>query len=468
MKKGRVSLTSLSVEGGTVVTVDRHRRVIQHGCVFIEEGKITFVGKIGEKPPGLKPEIVIDARGRVVMPGLIDTHVHLAQALIRGCADDLSLVDWLQHRVWPLQGSYDESDGLLSSELCMLEMLKSGTTTFLESGLHHRYGVNGIAELTKRVGLRAFLSKMIMDGSGYGDTAGIMPPGMVEERDACLNEAESLFRNWNGVGRIKVWLAARSLGAVSPGLYREIGEMARRLGTGLTMHLNEVPEDSTYSIKQFGKTPVEMMNDLGILGERAVFAHMVWATDREVELLSKSGSSVAHCPSSNAKLASGIARVPEMIKKGVKVGLGCDGAPCNNTYDMLREMRIASLLQKARLLNPAVMPAEQVLEMATINGARALGVDNEVGSIEVGKRADLILIDTNRPSMTPLFDPVSAVVYGATGEDVETVMVDGEILMQNRIVSTIDEERVLRQAQSRGMELLERVGIRVSPDWPVT
>jgi cytosine/adenosine deaminase-related metal-dependent hydrolase len=211
--------------------------------------------------------------------------------------------------------------------------------------------------------------------------------------------------------------------------------------------------------------PAELMNQVGLVGRNVVFAHGVWLTEKEWQILASKGASIAHCPSSNMKLASGIAKVPEMLEAGVNVGLGCDGGPSNNCYDMVREMKTASLLQKARLLDPLVMRAETVLEMATINGAKALGLQKDLGSIEVGKKADLILVSLKKPHLTPALNPVSHLVYAAEGPDVETVIIDGKIIMENRRVKTFDEEKVIQEANRRGEKLLERSGVEIASKW---
>lgn len=449
--------------------MDKDRRVIRDGAVLVQNGHITNAGRADEVRPNPRAEFELDASGMLISPGLIDLHVHLAQALLRGCADDTSLIDWLQKFVWPLQGNFGAEDGKASAELCMLEMIKSGTTTFLESLLHSRYGFDGVAHCLEKSGMRGVLSKTVMGLPGYGGETGIMHPGMVEDADTCLREVESHFKRWNGRadGRVGVWYGARSLGGCTRELYERIAKGAQNLRTGVTMHLGEVQEDVHYAKKEFGMTPTEFMDQVGLVGRRVVFAHGVWLTEPEWQILAAKGAAVAHCPSSNSKLASGIARVPEMMTAGVNVGLGCDGGPSNNCYDMIREMKTASLLQKARLLDPLVMKAETALEMATINGARALGLEKELGSIEVGKKADLILITMKKPHLTPVFNPVSHLVYAAEGSDVETVIIDGEILMENRKVRTLAEESVIREANRRAQKLLDRAGVDVSPKLPI-
>ena len=462
-------MTSVLISGGTIVTMDPYRRIVRDGAIMVQDDQIVSVGKTVEVKPGSRAEIEIDAKGMVVLPGLVDTHVHLAQALIRGCADDVSLIDWLQKFVWPLQGNFEAEDGKASAELCMLEMIKSGTTTFLESLLHSRYGFDGVAESLQRSGMRGILSKTVMGLAGYGSEESIMHPGMIENAETCLREVENYFKRWNGRadGRIKVWYGARSLGGCTPELYREIAEGAKRLGTGVTVHLSEVQEDVRYAQKEFGKRPVEFMDQVGLVGSNVVFAHGVWFEEKEWVILAEKGASIAHCPSSNMKLASGIAPVPEMLKSGVNVSLGCDGGPSNNCYDMIREMKAASLLQKARLRDPLIMDSETVIEMATINGAKALGLQKEIGSIEVGKKADLILISLKKPHLVPVLNPVSHLAYAAQGSDVETVIIDGKIVMENRMVKTVDEERILEQANHRAAGLLDRAGIKVGPKWPI-
>ena len=441
--------------------MDPGRRVIEDGAILTEGGLITQVGKSSQVKPERQAEFELDASGMVILPGLVDTHVHLAQALNRGCADDASLIDWLQKFVWPLQGNFDSQDGKASAELCMLEMIKSGTTTFLESLLHTRYGFDGIAESVASAGMRGFLGKTVMSLPGYGSEKSIMHPGMVEDGETCLREVETYFKRWNGKadGRLGVWYGARSLGGCTPELYRQISDGAARLGTGVTMHLSEVQEDVRYARREFGKLPAEFMDEVGLVAPKVVFAHGVWLTEPEWAILARKHASVAHCPSSNMKLSSGIASVPQMTKAGVNVGLGCDGGPSNNSYDMIREMKTASLLQKVRTMDPLTLNASTAIEMATMNGAKALGLENQIGSIEVGKKADLIIVNLRKPHLTPTFNPVSSVVYAAEGSDVETTIIDGKIIMENRVVKTLDEERIIQTANERAPKLLQRAGL---------
>jgi cytosine/adenosine deaminase-related metal-dependent hydrolase len=456
-------MVSIRISGGAIITMDSNRRVIRDGVVDVEGSRIVEVAQPDEAGRS-HPEFEIDAKGMVVLPGLVDTHIHLAQALIRGCADDTSLIDWLQKFVWPLQGNFEPADGKASAELCMLEMVKSGTTSFLETLLHSRYGFDGIAASVQKSGMRGILSKTVMGIPGYGTEKSIMHPGMIEDAETCLREVESHFRRWNGEanGRIRVWYGARSLGGCTRELYERIARAAQELGTGVTMHLSEVQEDVRYAKKEFGMMPAEFMSRVGLVGKNVVFAHGVWLTENEWVILARGGANVAHCPSSNMKLSSGIASVSEMMNAGVNVCLGCDGGPSNNCYDMIREMKIASLLQKVKTMDPLTMSAQAVLEMATIKGARAIGLERQIGSIEIGKKADLILVDMRKPHLTPTFDPVSNIIYAGEGSDFDTTIIDGEIIMQHRVVKTLDEEKIVREANERAVKLFERAGLNVS------
>jgi cytosine/adenosine deaminase-related metal-dependent hydrolase len=453
--------SSLLIEDAIIVTMDPRRRVVEGGSILIEGGRIAEIRGPGAGRPE-KAEQRISAKGMAVLPGLVDTHLHLAQSLLRGCADDLSLVEWLRQRVWPIQGCFTKEDGRVSAELSMLEMLRSGTTSFVGVDVVSRYGFDGIARSVVKAGMRGALAKTIMDSPGYGRKGSMMPAGLVEEKEACIREAKLMVKKWNGIreGLVRTWLAPRSLGGCSRELYEEVAELAEEQKTRVTMHLAEVKEDVRYAKQNFGLTPFEFIEKVGLARPGSLFAHMVWLTDNDVRKVAKTRANVAHCPSSNLKLASGIPKVPELLGAGANVGLGCDGAPCNNSHDMIREMKIAAVIQKGRLLDPLTMPAMAVLEMATVRGARAMGMESEIGSIEVGKKADLAIIDLKKPHLTPFRDIVSNIVYSAMGSDVDTVLVDGRLLLRHGKALTLDENRVVGEAQRRQDELISRSGVR--------
>ncbi len=458
---------SILIKHGYVLTMNQKREIIRDGALLIEDGRITRVGKTDRIKESA--EIEIDASNKIVMPGLIDTHVHLSQALIRGCADDVSLVDWLKNYVWVLQGNYTKEDGKISAELCMAEMIRTGTTSFLDCMIHSRYGFDGIAKSVEKIGMRAALSKIIMDSTGYADSPDIMYPGMVEDADECMRETSSMYDKWHGKaeGRIQIWYGLRSLGAVTSELFKEVARNARERNTGMTMHLGEVVDDVRFVRKNYGMSLTEFAQEHSLLGPDMVFAHGVHFDSDDLQRLANTQTNVSHCPSSNMKLASGFARVPEMIKIGVPVSLGCDGGPSNNTYDMVREMRLAALIHKAYTSDPLVVSAEQVIEMATLGGAQAMGISNKVGTLELGKIADLIIIDLTDLSMIPTSNPVSNLVYSGAGHNVSTTIVNGQLLMHDKKLLTIDEDRLRERVSKHAQEILERAGIEIRPKWPV-
>ena len=455
---------------GTLVTLDPARRIIADGALHVEDGVIAAIGTRAELAARLPPDHPrTDLRGGLVLPGLVNTHVHLAQALIRGCADDLALVDWLTRRVWVLQGSYDAEDARLSAELAILEMLRSGTTCFVESMLASHYGFDAIAGVVERSGIRAALSKIVMDLPSYAQAPDSMHPGMVESAEASFEEALGLHARWDGAaqGRIQVWFGPRPPGGCTPALYRRMMEAAAARGMGVTVHLAEVREDVEHIRREHGLPAIEYARSVGMLGPRVLLVHVVWVGPEEIGLLAETGTHVSHNPLSNSKLASGIAPIPEMLAAGVNVGLGTDGGPSSNDYDLVRAMRWASYLHKARTLDPTLMPCEQVLEMATLNGARALGWDDRIGSLEPGKRADFAVFDLDRPHLTPAPNPLSALVCAGTGKDVHMVVIDGKVVVQDGQVLTLDQGRILAEARERAARLYRRAGIEIRPRWPV-
>lgn len=440
--------------------MDAAGHIFRDGDILIEDGVINFVGPSGSAPSSA--EETIDARSCIVIPGLIDTHVHLAQALLRGLVpDNVRLIPWLRDWVWPLQGVYDASDGRVSATLCITEMLKSGTTCFLESLLHTRYGFDGIAEAVKSSGIRGVLSKSIMDLPGYAKESTIMNPGMIEQKDATIAEFKEMHRKWNNKagGRILVWLGLRTPGACTQELYREAARIRREFDSGITMHLAEVKEDLEY-FESLATRPGQFLEQLGLLGGRHVYAHCVWLSAQDIEKFAATRTSVAHCPSSNLKLGSGVAPVLEMIRKGVNVTLGCDGGPSNDCYDLLRETKLASLLQKGTHQDASCITAIDVLKMATINGARALGLDDKIGSIGPGKKGDVTVVSLRGPSLLPALNPIDNLVYAGSGSDVRDVLVDGRILVRDRQLLTLDEDSVREETRKHAVDVLERCGLR--------
>jgi Cytosine deaminase and related metal-dependent hydrolases len=453
----------------TILTMNATRDIISNGALLMRENRIVALGKTHELCAQYPDEEVIDVGGKLLLPGLIDTHVHVAQALIRGCADDMALIQWLCERVWVLQGNFTHDDGYVSTRLCVAEMLKSGTTTFLESMLAHRYGFDGVARAVAESGIRACLAGIVMDVGTYATKDNAMHPGMIESRETSLLGVLDMHSKWHGAAndRIHVWFGPRTPGGVTPELYREMSSYAQQRDMGITMHLAEVEADKTFLRERYNLSPVAFAESVGLLGPKSVLVHMVWLEDEDITRLAATHTSVSHNPSSNSKLASGICKVPQMLASGVNVALGCDGGPSNNDYDLIREMKLAAILHKAVALDPLIVPAETVLEMATINGARALGLEHEIGSLEVGKKADLIVVDLERLHTTPSVNPVSTLVYAATGGEVETVVVDGRIVVRDRQLLTMDEHEIIVQARQHADDLYRRAGIEIKLRWPV-
>jgi len=453
-----------------IITMNPAREIITNGAILVEGKRIKALGKADELRRTYQVDEVIDVGGKLIIPGLIDTHVHVAQALIRGCADDMALIQWLCERVWVLQGNFTRDDGYVSARLCIAEMLKSGTTTFLESMLAHRYGFDGIAQAVEESGIRACLAGIVMDIGTYAtQDANTMHPGLVESREMSLLGVLDAHSKWQGAAedRIHVWFGPRTPGGVTPELYREMSDYARQRDMGITMHLAEVEADKIFLQEKYGLSPVYFAESVGLLGAKTVLVHMVWLNDQDIAKLAETRTNVSHNPSSNSKLASGVCKVPQMLAGGVNVALGCDGGPSNNDYDLIREMKLAAILHKAVSHDPLIVPAESVLEMATINGARALGLEHEIGSLEAGKKADFAIIDLNRLHTTPSPNPVSTLVYAATGGEVDTVVVDGQIVVEQGQLLSMDEEEIIVEAQKHANALYKRAGIEIKPKWPV-
>lgn len=453
----------------TLITVNEKREVIKDAAIYVVKNVIEDIGKTPDLTEKYADEETFDFKGQIVLPGLISLHVHLAQSLLRTAGDDLPLIQWLCDRVWCMQGCFTEEDGYVASKLTIAEMLKSGTTTFVESLFAERYGFGGAVKAVVESGIRGCLGKVVMDQPRYATQDGVsMHPGLIED-ERSLENAVKCFDKYHGDGngRVEVWFGARTPGGVSEDLYRRMVKIAREKDIGVTMHCAEVKPDREFFASK-NHTPMTYCKELDLLAPRTVLAHMVHLDDNDIELLKGTGASVAHCPTSNAKLASGICRVKELLEADVPVGLGCDGCPCNNVMDLLQEMKLASLLPKAVHGDPLLVPAEKVIEMATIIGAKALGKEKEIGSIEIGKKADFISIDlTDKIYAQPMRDPCSMVVYIATGNDVSNVVVDGKMIMQDRELLTIDEKQLIVDANVHGEQVVKRANIVPEVRWPV-
>lgn len=433
---------SILIKGGQIVTVDRQMRIFS-GDVLIEGDRIAALGKL-DSPA----DLVIDASGKAVLPGFVQTHIHLCQTLFRGYADDLELIDWLRRRVWPLEAAHDEESLYTSALLGAAELLKGGTTCVLTmETVNH---TDMVFQAVERIGLRAIIGKCIMD-------RGEMPGPLRETIEGTLDESLRLYQRWHGRAGGRLWfaLAPRFVLSCSRQLLLKVGELARELRLLVHTHAAESRREVEMVREETGRGNIEYLDDCGLAGPGVCLAHCVWPSDSELSLLSASRTRVLHCPSSNLKLASGIAPVAEMLELGIPVSLGADGAACNNNLDMFTEMRLASLLQKVRR-GPTALPASRALQLATIEGARALGLDSEIGSIEVGKKADLAIVDLEKLHALPSPDIISALVYSGRASDVRSVIVDGKLLVDEGRLLGLDERQLAEASRRQAGKLVER------------
>lgn len=422
------------------VTMDKKRRFQKDASIVIEDDRIVELGPTEElKRNYSNTDKVIDAKGMVAFPGLINSHAHLSQTILRGLADDLPLIEWLKP-IFLLRKDASREEIILSTALGCLEMIKNGITTVatLQSS---RY-IDDAAKIIQESGLRSVIARISTDYKEVETTP-------VESVDQSIRGNEVFIRRWHNSasGRIRVMLGPLGLPASSLELFKQMKELSKKYKVGIHTHAGENKKTSGELNRQYGKGEIGVLNDLGILGPDVVLAHCISVSDDDITLLSGTRTNVVHCPCSNMKLATGIAPIPKMIESGINVALGTDGAPSNNRLDMITEMKHAALLHKVATLSPKAIHATQVLEMATINGAKALKVENEVGSLEKDKKADLILVGFRKPHLLPNWNPISHLVYSATGCDVETVICNGQVLMENRKLKTLDEESFLDKAR---------------------
>jgi len=428
----------LLITNGTVVTMNAAREVLAGADVLVQQGRIARVGR--RIASGENAVRVLDAGGHAVLPGFVHGHLHACQTLFRNQADGLELLQWLRERIWPMEGAHDEKSMRASADLTFVELIKAGSTAALDMGTVRHTDV--IFESARDCRFRLTSGKAMMD---VGDD---LPAALRETTSESLSESLRLIKSWHGThgGRLRYALAPRFALSCTEELLRAVAGKSRELSVRIHTHASENQSECEAIRHRTGKDNVDYFHSLGLTGPEVTLAHCVWLTFGEHAVLRDTQTRVCHCPSSNLKLGSGVARVPELLRDGVHVGLGADGAACNNNLDMFSEMRLAALIHNPRM-GPASMPPMQVLEMATIGGARALGLEAEIGSIEVGKRADLAIVSLRGAHAIPSSrDVAGQLVYSARASDVRDVLIDGEMVMSQRELLTLDEEAVVARA----------------------
>ncbi len=435
------------IKDAEIVTMNERNDVI-YGDILVENDRIVAVGTVEQG----HVDKVIPARGKTVIPGFVQTHIHLCQTLFRGQADDLELLDWLKTKIWPLEACHDAESIYYSALLGIGELIQSGTTTIIDmETVHH---TDSAFQAMAESGIRALSGKVMMDD---GED---VPPGLKETTEESIRESVDLLEKWNlaANGRIRYAFCPRFVLSCTEDLLVQVRDLSEKYNVHVHTHASENRKEITLVEQSRGMRNVVYLDRIGLTNPRLILAHCVWLDEEEMRIVRDKGVKVAHCPGSNLKLASGIAPVPQMMSTACHVGLGADGAPCNNNLDIFHEMRLAALIHKVDH-GPTAMNAASVLRMATIGGAEVAGLAHEIGSIEVGKKADICILDLNDFHTYPSVgvDPISRVVYSATRSDVVTTIIDGRIVMEDRELKTIDKETVLREANRSLRRVLERV-----------
>jgi 5-methylthioadenosine/S-adenosylhomocysteine deaminase len=434
----------LLITNGTVITMDPARRVLTPGAVAVRGPDIVAVGSPDEIGQAFTPRRIIDASRRVIMPGLINTHGHAPMVMYRGLADDLALMNWLQQYIFPAEAkTVAPAFVRAGTELAALEMIRSGTTTYVDM----YYFEEEIARATRSAGLRGLLGQTVI---------GFPSPDAKTPADA-LSRTERFLREFADDPLITPAVAPHSMYLVEKDVLLACRALAVKHQKPLLIHLAETEDEIKTARERFQASPTAYLQQIGFWAPRTIAAHGVWVTDEDIAMLAQAQVGVSHNPESNMKLASGTAPITKYLKAGVPLGLGTDGAASNNDLDMFEAMRQAAFLHKLATRDSRALPAATVLDLATLGGARALGMDRQVGSLERGKRADLLVVGMTSPRQTPLYDPVSHLVYATSGDDVETTIVHGKVLMENKTVLTLDEARVLADARRLAEEVRRAV-----------
>lgn len=424
----------LIIKGRYILPMDVDLNIVENGIVVIKENKIIAVGKEGELENKYKAKEVLNAGNSIIMPGLINTHTHAAMTYFRGLADDLPLQEWLEKYIWPAEAKFVNPDFIRkASELACLEMVKSGTTCF-----NDMYIFGDITDdVVEEVGMRIVSGELTLD----------FPTSSCKTSHEAIDKTLKNIEKFKESELVSIAFQPHSIYACEEDVLVKIKELIKEESVLIHIHVSETKKEVDDCKKEHGKSPVAYLDELGLLGENVIAAHSIWLDEDDLEIYRKRNVKVSYCPISNMKLASGVMPAAEMLNKGIIVGLGTDGAASNNTLDLFSDMRVCALLHKVNNFEPTVTNAREVVGMATINGAKVLGMEDKTGSLEVGKRADIITINLDKPHLTPMYDPYSHLVYCVNGEDVNDAVINGKVIMRDREAKTIDEERVLREAR---------------------
>ncbi len=452
-----------------MITVDAQRRIITSGAIAIRDGQIVAIGKTQDlEPQHASARRVIDARGKVVLPGLIDGHMHSAFHLSRGLADGVSAQKFLFERMYPYEGLLTEEESYWSAMLCVLELLRNGVTTFIDAGTYHPHQT---AKAVGEVGIRCIVAKSALDitKSSFGG----LPERFIETTDQAVERAEKVVQEWNGAynGRIRAWFQFRGIPNSTDQLITRLKELADRYGTGVQTHACFSRDTLEASKTQFGVPEIERLHRLGVLGPNLLLVHAAWVSPHELQWMIESDVKIVSSPSSSMHNGYGcilMGKIPEFLEMGLAVGLGSDHAS-SGIVDLVQEMSLEAGVYKEVRLNTGVMPPERVIEMATINGARCALWEKEIGSLEAGKKADVTLFNARTPQWQPLYNPVSNLVYSATGGSVDTVICDGKVLMEGRQLQTVDEEKIYDEIAHLMPGILKKTKLeeKIRPKWPV-
>ena len=448
-------MANILIKNGSIVTVDDEQQVYRRGYVFIEDDRIIAVNA-GDAPVRYqKADIVIDASYMAVMPGMVNAHTHLFQTFLRGLADDKPLLDWLKTAIWPVAQVMTEEDAYVAALLGFVENIRGGATAVIDHQYIHTQPTNddGVCQAAVETGVRFMLAR------GWADID--YHPSLQETSQRIITETTRLYKKWHGHShnRIQVEFGPLIPWGCTDETMLATYELSKTWGTGTHIHVAETQEEIRMNLEKRGNRHIEWLGDLGILGPDVQLVHSVWLEDNEIDLIAEKGGVIVHCPVSNMYLASGVARVPEMYKRGIKIALATDGPGSNNNQDMLEVLKTTALLHKVHSLDAMALLPEDVIWMACQGGASAFGQPDQIGSLEPGKKADLVLVDLNTPLAMPVHRVPSALVYNLSTRDVDTVIVDGKILMQNKEVLVLDEKALLARARKTCADLFNRAGV---------